>query len=432
MRTDTASITANRQGLGQRMEFIFLCAFILCLPLMEAPKSIFLTLYALQWLANRRRERAFGGPWSIWDVSLLLLPLAAILSVVFSDVPEARYKDTGDVLAYAVLGLMIHRSRFDPRRLKVLSVVLLVSTLIALIHAGWAHFIALTREQIELHSVGHVNHSAIYLTLVALATLGTLVYYRPRNPAQILLLTAALAILGVALFYMQSRITAGLLIFCSILLVLAYPTRGLRYKGGFIALLALLLGISALIGNPAFDKFILVLQSEDIAFLNGREYLWPGALTVWLKHPVFGLGIDTWSTLQAEQVMAWAGQGYQLLPVDEFWELSHAHNLFLNTLAERGSVGFVALLLFLGLQAQLLWRYRPSPDTLPLENTLWAAAGGAWLVVVFGGLFNTTLHHEHGMLSMLLLCAFSGHVTDPAGQSELRLSTRHPEPGKDA
>jgi hypothetical protein len=36
-----------------------------------------------------------------------------------------------------------------------------------------------------------------------------------------------------------------------------------------------------------------------------------------------------------------------------------------------------------------------------LQQTLWAALG-AWVITVVGGVFNTTLHHEHALIAMIL------------------------------
>ena len=50
-----------------------------------------------------------------------------------------------------------------------------------------------------------------------------------------------------------------------------------------------------------------------------------------------------------------------------------------------------------------LLRSRPRAQDDDLEWILWGAAAGAWLVTVVAGTVNTTLHDEHGILSMLLL-----------------------------
>jgi len=83
--------------------------------------------------------------------------------------------------------------------------------------------------------------------------------------------------------------------------------------------------------------------------------------------------------------------------------MPHAHNLYLNTLAERGIVGSVPLAAVLIAWGLLLFRRRPRPADSEDDWLLWGAAAAAWTVSVVAGLANTTLHHEHGMLAALLL-----------------------------
>jgi len=56
-----------------------------------------------------------------------------------------------------------------------------------------------------------------------------------------------------------------------------------------------------------------------------------------------------------------------------------------------------------------LWslaRRRPSPPEGDTRWLLWGAALAAWFITVMVGVVNTTLHHEHGILAMLLLGAW--------------------------
>jgi O-antigen ligase len=81
----------------------------------------------------------------------------------------------------------------------------------------------------------------------------------------------------------------------------------------------------------------------------------------------------------------------------------HGHSLYLNTLAERGVIGALPLFAVLVAWALSLWRYRPARVAPALDWVLWGGAAGALLVTVTVGLVNTTLHHEHGLLAVLLL-----------------------------
>jgi O-antigen ligase len=407
---------------AQRAEHLFLYAFILALPVAEAPKSLFLALYALQWLYNHIRRHDFGGPLRLWDVALLAMAAAAFLSVACAGLPGARWKDGLDTLMYTLLGLLVSRADYAPQQQLRLYVTLLVSTVLALIYAYWELHVTQVREQLEFHSVGFFLHTAIYLTIVTLALLGLLLHYRPLTLLQRLALGALLVWFLWSLFHLESRLTAALAILGLSTLVLAYPAPQPRHRTLLLGAMGLLLAGSLLVGNPALEKFVWVYQQSGRAFLNGREAIWPGALTAFLRYPLCGVGVDNFGALTEARVLEWAGQGYRLFDYSVYRHFGHAHSLYLNTLAERGLAGFLALLAFLFAAARLLWRRRPSADTDPLDATLWSGALGAWLVTTLGGLFNTTLHHEHALLTLLLIGLLVGadrvrrRHEDPADQ----------------
>ena len=85
---------------------------------------------------------------------------------------------------------------------------------------------------------------------------------------------------------------------------------------------------------------------------------------------------------------------------------SHGHSLYLNTLAERGAVGLAALLAVLAAWLCALLRNVPAAISAPIEWRAWGGAASAWMVAAIVGAVNTTLHHEHALVSMMLLGAW--------------------------
>jgi O-antigen ligase len=125
--------------------------------------------------------------------------------------------------------------------------------------------------------------------------------------------------------------------------------------------------------------------------LLGRWYGWDAALRMIARRPFCGEGLGAW---QPAYALARAPGA----PVD--WP--HAHNFYLNTLAETGFLGLLGF-------AALLWSFRRvwragwrAPDVLPEELGLTAALTGTAVVA----LFDATWAGEPGY-AFLALAAFT-------------------------
>jgi hypothetical protein len=71
-----------------------------------------------------------------------------------------------DLLRYGSVLWLLKRSRFDERELAVLFGALAIGAVGALAHGYWRLEVTGQRKFLELKSVGHVNHSAIYLAIL--------------------------------------------------------------------------------------------------------------------------------------------------------------------------------------------------------------------------------------------------------------------------
>src|SRR6185503_16872518 len=137
--------------------------------------------------------------------------------------------------------------------------------------------------------------------------------------------------------------------------------------------------------------------------LSSRDRIWRMALVAWERYPWFGIGMDNYSQLTYERVRAWRADVGKEYDPSRYVQQAHAHNLFVNTLAERGSVGFAVLAAVMLAWLVALIRKRPRPEENDIQWMVWGSAASAWFVSVGVGMVNTTVHHEHGMLATLLL-----------------------------
>ncbi len=118
--------------------------------------------------------------------------------------------------------------------------------------------------------------------------------------------------------------------------------------------LAIALAIAAAVASG--DAFA---GNVDFKTLTGRTVLWSAAFTAWASSPIFGYGPTLWN----EDFRA------QFLRTEASFA-GHSHNLYVQQLAESGLVGFVLLLLFLGILAQTAWTARHASRGLSLALLL--------------------------------------------------------------
>jgi O-antigen ligase len=377
-----------------------LLAMVAFLPALEAPKKIAVVLYLVFWAINRWRSKEWGGSWSGWDFVVLALIGGAYASAAFGAFwPDKGLGAANDVLIYGLVFLALRRSRFEEKFLWRLFAVAIVATLLTLLYGYWGLLVTKKRVFLGLNSVGHVNHSAIYMAIIfsmALAWAGAAIgSWRQRA-----LLWAGVAMLWLSLFVSGAR---GALIPVVVFVLLwlfarAGMMRRALWKPALLVLL--MLGGAVALVPGVVEKTKGNIEAKELA--ARRPALAKVALLAVREYPVFGVGISNFAKIDPEVVAGWQGKGGQSFAPEDLYFSSHAHSLYFNTLAERGFIGSLPLLVFLAGIGLALYRQRPLGGSTPLRQTLWGAALGAWVITVVGGVFNSTLHHEHALIAMIL------------------------------
>jgi len=163
--------------------------------------------------------------------------------------------------------------------------------------------------------------------------------------------------------------------------------------------------VVAVISRPSIvQKTIFLTQNGYIQ--SKRPELARVAIETWRQHPFFGVGPANFGRVTETDVKTWVELRGDQFSASNYVFMNHAHSLYFNTLAERGTLGIGALLFLLIAWVQSLSR-RPGRGQTK-EWVRWSMAVAAGTVVVVAGIFNTTLHHEHGLLAMLLLGPWIG------------------------
>lgn len=318
---------------------------------------------------------------------LLSVPATASLSIA----PYATRLAVGQLLIYfvffaAALAFVNNQKRLQ----KIIFIIIVFGSLMAFF--GILQRLANTEEIYGLRPPGQAiffasfvnqHHFAAFMEMTIGITLALIFGQGTKKDKQILLIIAAV-IMGIAILLTGSR--GG---FISLLGVIGFVvtanllgktkngessgdeenSRNFRRNFGFIAgglaLLLVLFGAVLLLGG---DQSLLRgtgLQSGLADVSNGRIYFWQIALKIFLAHPIFGAGLDSFGTAFTAYD-TWNG----------YFRVEQAHNDYLQILADAGILGFacVAAFIFL-LFKQSLRVIGAASDNFRRSSAIGALAG---------------------------------------------------------
>ncbi|HYD56972.1 MAG TPA: O-antigen ligase family protein, partial [Burkholderiales bacterium] len=313
-----------------------------------------------------------------------------------------------DLLRYASIAWLVKRGRYSAQELRWALGALAVSALIGLAVGYFRMWTGIGKSgRLQLYSVGHVNHTAIYLAMVlGLWAAWVFAAYRSWTPRMRVAGTAFLAILLASLAVTSSRgaVGAGILA----LFLLAFSI----FRRWSAPLKITVISTVVLIGSAVLVDSDLVRKQERREAegnpLSHRDSIWRMGIAAWKEQPWFGVGMDNYGQITHERMQAWRARDGKSYDPKGLMPFVHAHSLYVNTLAERGIVGFAALAAVLFAWGAALVRYRPAPSAPDGDWILWGASASGLIVTLGAGLFNTSLHHEHGILAALLLGLWLG------------------------
>jgi O-antigen ligase len=157
-----------------------------------------------------------------------------------------------------------------------------------------------------------------------------------------------------------------------------------RYLLALPGALAALLLTAFLFDLPLLSKFAHIAN-------DGRLYHWATAWALFVEAPLLGHGLHTFfDTSVHPQGIAWA------------------HNLYLQTLAEQGILGLLALVLLLSSAAVAAWNAQRSP--IRDQHTLAAGALGALVGFCAASVVELTLLPEWVVLVMFVVLAVVARI----------------------
>lgn len=127
-------------------------------------------------------------------------------------------------------------------------------------------------------------------------------------------------------------------------LLVVLPVASLMFYGNYKKVLFSFLLVALLIGAvvfnvPALQARVASIPDPSNQYNSERVLIWHSAWNMFIDHPLIGVGLDQYtSKYQTEYISPFAKER----------SLSHAHNNFLQMLAENGIIGFFAFCFMFG------------------------------------------------------------------------------------
>jgi O-antigen ligase len=390
------------------IDLLMLSLMIVSLPSLEAPKNIFLVGYLIMRIISEVIQFKQGiKQWKNWDYLFLIIIFTAFLSTVFAGFSGLEEWKGYKVFLTAILtGWFLSRAHYSQNQFSMIFKLIILSTIPPLAFGLYEHQIINSRATLEIHSVGHSNHSAIYLVMIFGASLAWLFNQTISKKKVGLdnLLKFALYFLSLIFFISLilglSRGALGVAILISIILI------NLIAKNIKIKILSVLSILCILITAFLLNTSIVQKQranQDNNNVLSSRDKVWNVSVEASRFSPLLGLGLSNWHFIKLSQLKKSVEARGETFDADNYLFPGHSHSLYFSALVERGIVGLIVTLIFMfywlyDLIKTFKWSKKSSTS-----NMLWGGSLSAWLATFGIGLVNTTFHHEHGILACLFL-----------------------------
>lgn len=391
------------------LDLIMLSLMILSLPSLEAPKNIFLVGYLLTRLTTEIIQFNKGMKlWSRWDTLFLTIVFTALLSTLYAGMPHLEEWKGYSVLMTAILsGWFLSRAQYSRENYQGLFKLIILGAIPPLLWGLYQYLIIHTKPNLQLHSVGHVNHSAIYLVMIFGASLGWFLSHLNLNKFKfkfskfyVLALGILSLIFFVSLIIGQSRAAFGVGIILG-LLVTYFLGKNAKIKNSVMISIISIVILSIVLKTGVVEKQIANQKANVI--LSSRDKVWNVSLEASKFHPLIGIGLSNWHFITLKQLRASVESRGEKFNPNNYYFPGHSHNLYLSALVERGFVGLLVTILFMlfwmkHLISTFNWAKKTSQ-----ASYLWAGSLSAWVATYGIGFVNTTFHHEHAILACLFL-----------------------------
>ena len=373
---------------------LFLVVLLFTLPVTEGLKQISLTLFVLVGIYICIKEKK-QFKFDAINISLSIFVLATFISCFISGVSPSRALDP---LRCMLFFFVIRSVGVEKINFKFLFFALFAGLITAFIPACVKKFTSNDPMALfELKSIGHVNHSAIFMLLVFCAALISAAELKKIYEKYIAITVAGICVFGIMIA--GSRATMYLLpVIAFVILFYQIANKQANFKISlsliiFFSIIAI--SYTYISANITQDERIYSQLTKGVTGSETRYPIFASAFYTWLEHPFFGIGSGEFKIIDITEYF----------PGNVEVNVSHAHNTFLTFLTEKGIISLLAYLVFqLSLFVKFIKNFR--------QNSIVFLA---LLMLVFQNvisLVNTTFHHENALLMLLFWALALGVINE--------------------
>jgi len=384
------------------LELTFLSLFLAFLPSLEAPKNIFLAGYLIT--ALYRQSQLLQSKWTIWDWVFLSLIASSFLSALFPFMTGgSEWRGFRGMLLWITFGWTLFRTDYNEKEKKYLFIFAILMTLPPLLWGLTQLLILFTKDSLQLHSVGHVNHSAIYLCMIAGAALSLLVSQLQSTQKKYVFITNLLFIFLISsVIISQSRGAFGIVFLLAFALLLLSKLP-MKIKTIYVVLLSIFLITIVFIKPAAVIKKQIVYQgNHDI--LSQRDKVWRATFEMATLNPLLGIGGGNWKQINIDQLKSSVeSRGEKFVTEDFALQWGHPHNIYLSNLVDRGLLGLITFLSFMFIWLITLINSYKKYNQDSKAMLFIMGSFSAWTTIFGIGFVNTTFHHENALLALFFL-----------------------------
>ena len=382
-----------KNDIMSKLYNFFLLLMLFTLPVTEGLKQISLILFVLVGICICVKEKK-KFKFDVINISLFIFVLATFISCLVNGVSPSRVLDPLRCMLFFFVARSVSVEKIN---FKFLFFALFAGFIVAFVPACIKKFTSSdSTALLELKSIGHVNHSAIFMLLVFCVALISVSELKKIYEKYLGITIALICVFGIMVA--GSRATMYLLpvaVFSILLYQFFYKQANLKTSFVLIILFSVIsISYTYISANITQDGRIYSQLTKGITGSETRYPIFASAFYTWLEHPFFGIGSGEFKTIDITKYF----------PGNVEVNVSHAHNTFLTFLTEKGIIALLAYLVFqLSLFIKFIKNFR--------QNSIVFLA---LLMLVFQNvisLVNTTFHHENALL-MLLFWALALGVID--------------------